>query len=115
MAQALRKKSKKRASRSSETRSSRAFGTRSSRIDLRATREEERLIRLGAERRGENFTRFILKSACNEAEIALADQTRFNLPPDKFEQFVAALDRPAKGIPALRKLLFEPSVLEQQK
>ena len=89
--------------------------TRSSRIDLRATRDEERLIRLGAERRGENFTRFIVKSACSEAEVALADQKHFNLPADKFDEFVAALDRPAKAISALRKLFSEPSILERQR
>ena len=86
--------------------------TRSSRIGLRATRDEERLIRLGAERRGETFTRFIVKSACTEAEIALADQKHFNLPPEKFDQFLDALDRPAKVIPALQKLSSESSILE---
>ena len=89
--------------------------TRSSRIDLRATRDEERLIRLGAERRGENFTRFIVKSACSEAEVALADQRHFNLPADTFDEFVAALDRPTNAIPALRKLFSEPSILERQR
>jgi len=86
---------------------------RSSRIDLRATQEEETLIRLGAERRGENFTRFILKSACNEAQIALGDQRHFSLSAADFDKFVAALDRPARVIPALKKLLQEPSVLER--
>ena len=89
--------------------------TRSSRIDLRATREEEKLIRLGAQRRGENFTRFIVQSACNEAEFALADQRIFSLPADKFEQFLAALDRPARVIPNLQKLFSAPSVLERKR
>jgi uncharacterized protein (DUF1778 family) len=89
--------------------------TRSSRIDLRATRDEERLIRLGAERRGENFTRFVVQSACNEAEIALADQKIFPLPADKFEEFASALDRPVKVIPALQKLFSSPSVLERKR
>jgi uncharacterized protein (DUF1778 family) len=87
--------------------------TRSSRIGLRATHDEERLIRLGAKRRGENFTRFILNSACNEAEAALADQKQFPLSPDQFDEFVAALDRPARTIPALRKLFSQPSILER--
>jgi uncharacterized protein (DUF1778 family) len=88
--------------------------TRSSRIDLRATRGEERLIRLGAERRGEKLTQFILKSACSEAEIALADQKHFELPPNKFAEFAAALDRPAKIIPVLQKLFSKPSILEEK-
>jgi uncharacterized protein (DUF1778 family) len=88
--------------------------TRSSRIDLRATRDEERLIRLGAQRRGESFTRFIVNSACNEAQVALADQKHFSLSASKFDEFVAALDRPAKIIPALQKLFSEPSILERR-
>ena len=87
--------------------------TRSSRIDLRATRDEERLIRLGAERRGESFSRFIVNSACNEAQAALADQKHFTLSASKFDEFTAALDRPAKMIPSLRKLFSNPSILER--
>ena len=86
---------------------------RSSRIDLRATREEERLIRLGAERRGQKLTQFIVRSACNEAEMALADQKHFELPPNKFADFIRALDKPAKTISAVKRLFSQPSVLER--
>ena len=36
----------------------------------------------------------------------------FKLASAEFERFVAALDRPAKAIPALEKLMTEESVLE---
>jgi uncharacterized protein (DUF1778 family) len=86
---------------------------RSVRINLRASATEKKLIRLGAQKRGENVSNFILKSACAEAELALADQQHFELPANKFAEFVSALNRPARVVPALKKLFSEPSILER--
>ena len=86
---------------------------RSQRINFRASADEERLIRLGAEKRGEKVTRFIVQSACTAAEVALADQKHFELAPAQFARFADALDRPAKVIPALKKLFSEKSVIER--
>lgn len=85
---------------------------RSQRINLRASAREERLIRLGAEKRGKNVTRFIVESACVAAEVALADEKHFELPPAQFARFAEALDRPAKVIPALQRLFSEKSIIE---
>lgn len=87
--------------------------TRSRRINFRASADEERLIRLGAEKTGEKVTRFIVRSACSAAEMALAEQKHFELPPAQFALFAEALDRPAKVIPALQKLFSEKSVIER--
>lgn len=86
---------------------------RSQRINFRASADEERLIRLGAEKKGEKVTRFIVQSACSAAELALADQKNFELAPTQFARFKEALDRPAKVIPALHKLFSEKTVLER--
>jgi len=86
---------------------------RSQRINFRASADEERLIRLAAEKRGEKVTRFIVQSACTAAEMALAEQKHFELPPAQFARFAEALDRPAKVIPALQKLFMEKSVIER--
>ncbi|HEU5402038.1 MAG TPA: DUF1778 domain-containing protein [Terriglobales bacterium] len=86
---------------------------RSQRINFRASAREERLIRLGAEKRGEKVTRFIVESACTAAEIALANDKHLELPPAQFVRFTEALDRPAKTIPALQKLFAEKSVIER--
>lgn len=83
------------------------------RINFRASSKEERLIRLGAEKRGLKMTQFIVQSACAEAEVALADQTHFELPPAQFVRFTQALDRPAKVIPALQNLFAKESILER--
>ena|SRR5579884_3106086 len=87
--------------------------TRSQRINFRASANEERLIRLGAQKRGEPVTRFIVESACSAAEIALADEKPLQLSPAQFARFTAALDRPAKTIPALQKLFAQKSVIER--
>ncbi len=86
---------------------------RSQRINFRASADEERLIRLAAEKRGEKVTRFIVQSACSAAEITLADQKHFELASAEFARFAEALDRPGKVIPGLQKLFAEKSVLER--
>jgi uncharacterized protein (DUF1778 family) len=86
---------------------------KSQRINFRASAEEERLIRLGAEKKGEKVTRFIVQSACIAAEMALGDQKHFELASAQLARFAEALDRPAKAIPALQKLFAEKSVLER--
>ena len=86
---------------------------RSQRINFRASAHEERLIRLGAKKRGEKVTRFIVESACSAAEIALADEQSFQLSPAQFARFTAALDRPGNALPALQSLFSEKSAIER--
>jgi uncharacterized protein (DUF1778 family) len=57
-----------------------------------------------AELRNQKLTEFMLTSSTAAAEMALADRTRFALPPDRWVEFNAALDAPPQKIPALRKL-----------
>lgn len=63
---------------------------------------------MGAERRGEKVTRFIVDSACAAAEMALADQRQFQLSPAQFERF-------QRIIPALKKLFAEETVLDRNR
>jgi len=58
------------------------------------------------------LTEFVLKSSQAAAEGALAERTRFTLPSEKWREFNAALDAPARQIPALRKLFAESSVFD---
>jgi uncharacterized protein (DUF1778 family) len=88
---------------------------RSQRINFRASLSEERLIRLGAKKKGDKMTRFIIESACSAAERLLADEKHFELAPSQFSRFAEALDGPAKAIPALQKLLTEESLLERDR
>ena len=88
--------------------------TRSKRFNLRATPKQERLIRVAAECKGLNVTDFILASACEKAEQALTDQTRFVVDKKRWAAFMKALDEPPKAIPAIRKLFSEPSIAESR-
>jgi uncharacterized protein (DUF1778 family) len=90
--------------------------TRSRRINLRASKTQETLIRAGARVRGVNVTDFILESACSRAEQAIADQTTFKLSSQQWKKFTEALDRPPMlhPKPRLKRLLSEPSVAESR-
>jgi uncharacterized protein (DUF1778 family) len=87
---------------------------RDRRLQLRATVGEETLIKVAAERQGVNVTEFILRAAREKAEESLIDQTRFALNADQWKQFTAALDRPAREKPRLRKLFSEPHVAKRR-
>jgi len=61
---------------------------------------------------GKTMTEFIVPCACAVAEIELAEQKELTLPPDQWQEFLAALDKPTVPNPALRRQLTEPSVIE---
>jgi uncharacterized protein (DUF1778 family) len=88
--------------------------TRTKRFNLRATPRQERLIKAASERRGLNVTDFILESACEKAEEALAAQTSFVLDEKQWKLFMEALDRPARIIPEIKKLFSEPSAAQSR-
>ena len=46
---------------------------------------------------------------------AVSDQARFVLSPERWEAFCALLDRPPREIPALQRLLTQPSVLDDKR
>jgi len=84
--------------------------TRTKRFNLRATARQEQLIKVAADRKGLNVTDFILESACEKAEEALTDQTRFVFDEQQWKLFMEALDRAPRVIPEIKKLFSEPSV-----
>lgn len=87
---------------------------RDRRLQLRATASQETLIKVAAERQGVNVTDFIIRSACEKAEEALADQTRFVINEKQWKRFMQALDRPPQAKPRLKKLFSEPHVAERR-
>ena len=87
---------------------------RDRRFQLRATAQEETLIKVAAERKGLNVTEFILSAAREKAEEALVDQATFVLNDGQWKAFMAALDRPARQKPRLRKLFSEPHVAKRR-
>ena len=47
-----------------------------------------------------------------DTDATATEQVLFVLPPDRWQSFCDALDAPPRLIPALRKLLTEPSLLD---
>jgi uncharacterized protein (DUF1778 family) len=86
---------------------------RERRIHLRTTERDESRIRRAAAAAGVSMSAFILESASERADRTLADQRVFEVSGKQWNEFVEALDRPARHIPQLAKLLREPSVLER--
>jgi uncharacterized protein (DUF1778 family) len=87
---------------------------RDRRFQLRATASEETLIKVAAEREGVSVTDFIMRSAREKAEQALSDQTRFVIDDKQWKAFLAALDRPPRDKPRLRRLFRESHVARRR-
>ena len=77
---------------------------RSSRLGLRATHEQEVVLRRAAEVSHKSLTDFILDSACLAAEHTLLDQRLFVVADDKYQAFIDLLDSPVEPNAGLRDL-----------
>lgn len=54
----------------------------------------------------------IMKTTDHATQDTLADQVKLILDDESWKLFIEALDRPARDIPELRKLLTTPSLLD---
>jgi uncharacterized protein (DUF1778 family) len=79
------------------------------RFAIRTTSAEKALVERAARLSNVNSSQFVLQAALRKAEQIVADQTRFTLPPDRWNEFVAALDRPPHPNPRLKKAAAKPS------
>ncbi|WP_295584126.1 DUF1778 domain-containing protein [uncultured Lamprocystis sp.] len=77
---------------------------RSARLGLRATPEQERVLRRAAAVAHKSLTDFILDSACQAAEQTLLDQRLFLVSGGEYQALLDLLDRPAQDNPGLRDL-----------
>lgn len=85
------------------------------RFNLRATPEQAARIRAAVELGNErSLTDYILTSALTIADQRLMDRTRLSFNARDYDAFLQALEAPPKDLPRMRRLLSEPSVLEQQ-
>ena len=84
---------------------------KSERIDIRATATAKRLLHAAAVASHKNLSDFLLDSGLVAAEQTLADRRVFALDERDWKAFQAALDRPVKSKPRLKKLLNGPGVL----
>jgi uncharacterized protein (DUF1778 family) len=87
--------------------------TKASRFNIRATTDEKRLVEQAALSSHMTTTQFVMRAALRSAEEVLADQTRYVVGPEQWDQFVTALDRPARAIPALQRAASKPSPFDE--
>ena len=87
---------------------------KSERFHIRATARQASLIKAGAAKRNTNLTEYIVDSTCTQAEMDLADQNHFVLPPKAWNAFVKALDAPPSVPPGLKRLFSRDSVAESR-
>ncbi|MBI3735481.1 DUF1778 domain-containing protein [Candidatus Sumerlaeota bacterium] len=79
---------------------------------MRITRRDKRVLQQAAQARRRNLSDFLLESALDAADQALADRRLFVLDDRRWKTFQAALDRPVRRKPALRKLLSKTGVFD---
>src|SRR5215470_6543585 len=92
---------------------------KNTRLNIRASARQKALIAKAARLSEKTISDFVLENAYQAAQEIikqrkLADQTHFVLPKAQWEAFCAALDEPPKVIPALKKLMTEPGLFDEQ-
>ena len=85
---------------------------RSARLGLRATPEQERVLRRAADAAHKSLTDFILESACQAAEQTLIDQWLFVVSGEQAQFLLGLLERPAEDNVCLRDLFARPEPWE---
>jgi uncharacterized protein (DUF1778 family) len=91
------------------TQATAARASRSARLGLRATPEQETILRRAAEVAHKSLTDFILESACQAAEQTLLDQRLFMVSGSQYQALLDLLDRPAEDNAGLRELFSRPA------
>jgi uncharacterized protein (DUF1778 family) len=86
--------------------------SKTERIDVRASARVKRLLQEAARACHKNVSEFLLDAGVTAASQALADRHQFALDQTQWKAFQAALDRPVRRKPRLKKLLNEPGLLD---
>ena len=85
---------------------------RAARLTLRATPEQDRVLRRAADAAHKSLTDFILESAGQAAEQALIDQRLFVVSGEQAQSLLELLERPAEDNVCLRDLFARPEPWE---
>lgn len=88
--------------------------TRSARLGLRATPEQEAVLRRAADVAHKSLTDFILDSACQAAEQTLLDQRLFMVSGSQYQALMELLDRPAEDNVGVRDLFARKAPWDKQ-
>jgi len=82
---------------------------RSARLGLRATAEQEAVLRRAAQVAHKSLTDYILDSACLAAEQTLLDQRLFMVTGSQYQALLNLLDRPSQENEGLARLFSRPA------
>lgn len=85
---------------------------RSEKLDIRITPEAKRLLQEAARERHTSISQFVLDTALGAANDLLAARTRIGLDSERWEQFLEALDAPPRVHARMKRLLNEPTILD---
>lgn len=78
--------------------------SRSARLGLRATANQEAVLRRAAEVANKSLTDFVLDSACLAAEQTLLDQRLFMVSGGQYQALMELLERPEQANVGLQEL-----------
>jgi uncharacterized protein (DUF1778 family) len=97
-----------------QTRSHRQQHVKETRISVRIKPAQKALIARAARLQQKTLTEFVLENALHAASQLVAEQKHFEMTPEQFQRFCRAMDTPpAKNLEAMRRLLNEPSALDE--
>jgi uncharacterized protein (DUF1778 family) len=82
---------------------------RTTKLDLRLSPEAKQTLAAAARATHRSVSEFVLASALARAEETLLERQRFELDPERWTAFMAALDAPPREAPRLRRLFSEPT------
>lgn len=82
---------------------------RDSTLQLRISTEDKDRIRDAAAQSGLDLSSFVLMHAKAAADAVLAENSRLELSDEGFQEFLEALDAPARSLTGLAALLNKPS------
>ncbi len=81
---------------------------RSEKLDLRISPSAKARLQAAAAAVRRPVSEFVLESALNQADAALADRSAFVLDARRWKAFLEALDAPVRPLPRMKELLHEP-------
>src|SRR5438309_15943 len=85
---------------------------KSKRINLKASADQENLLRRAAERKGQTVAEFIIETACEAAKREFTAPSQILLSSEKWKTFAEAIDRPARVHARLHELFATQSIIE---
>jgi len=85
---------------------------KTTKVQLRLRLGQKAMLARAAHLRQTSLSNFMLEHACAAAQQVLAEQVDVVMRPPEWRAFCKMLDAPPRSIPALKKLLTQPSVFD---